>query len=61
MGRLACVGLASTIVAEVVTGKGALALLSIETGVETVSEIEGVGAFLLMLFLTEDLPRRKST
>ncbi|CAL8466739.1 g6275 [Coccomyxa elongata] len=56
--RLACVSLASTIVVEVVTGKGALALLDIETGVETLSEIEAGAAFLIMLFLTAAEPKR---
>lgn len=54
-GRFACLGLASTITAEVVTGKGALALLNVETGLETVSEIEAIGAFVVMLLLTEDI------
>ncbi len=38
--------------------QGALALLDIETGVETLSEIEAGAAFLIMLFLTAAEPRR---
>lgn len=59
-GRAACLGLAGTITAEVATGKGALALLNVETGIETISEIEAVVAFFVMLLLTEDIKRKGS-
>jgi hypothetical protein len=59
-GRAACLGLAGTITAEVATGKGALALLNVETGIETLSEIEAVVAFFVMLLLTEDIKRKGS-
>ncbi|KAL3153944.1 hypothetical protein ABBQ32_013505 [Trebouxia sp. C0010 RCD-2024] len=58
-GRFACLGLASTITAEVVTGKGTLTLLNVETGLDTVSELEAIGAFVVMLLLTEDLNKDK--
>ncbi|KAK9868284.1 hypothetical protein WJX84_003614 [Apatococcus fuscideae] len=54
-GRFACLALAATMVLETVTGKGALALLNIETGIETLPEIEAIVAFLVVLFLTEDV------
>ena len=38
--------------------QGALALLDIETGVETLSEIEAGAAFLIMLLLTAAEPKR---
>jgi hypothetical protein len=38
--------------------QGALALLDIETGVETVSELEAGAAFLVMLLLTSADPKR---
>jgi hypothetical protein len=37
--------------------QGALALLNIETGVESISEVEAGIAFLVMLLLTEDVKR----
>ena len=40
---------------KVVAVQGALALLNVETGLETVSEIEAIGAFVVMLLLTEDI------
>lgn len=58
-GRFACLGLAGTITAEVVTGKGTLTLLNVETGLDTVSELEAIGAFVVMLLLTEDLNKDK--
>ena len=39
--------------------QGALALLDIETGVETLSEVEAGAAFLIMLFLTSAEPKPK--
>jgi hypothetical protein len=51
-GRIAYVGLAGTIVAEMFTGSGILTLLDIETGVEVLSDMEGVAAFVAMLLLT---------
>jgi hypothetical protein len=38
--------------------QGALALLDVETGVESVSEVEAGAAFLIMLFLTSAEPKR---
>lgn len=35
--------------------QGALALLNVETGLDTVSEFEAIGAFVVLLLLTEDL------
>lgn len=35
--------------------QGALALLNVETGLDTVSEVEAIGAFIVLLLLTEDL------
>jgi len=52
IGRASCVMLAGTVIAEVITGKGALALLNLETGTEYVSEIEGGLIFLVLLFVT---------
>ena len=37
--------------------QGALALLDIETGVESLSEVEAGAAFLIMLFLTAAEPK----
>lgn len=60
-GRLACLILAAIMVLETVTGKGALSLLNIETGIETLPEIEAIIAFLVVLFLTEEgKPSRSS-
>lgn len=39
--------------------QGALALLNIETGVESISEVEAGIAFLVMLVLTEDLKLKR--
>ncbi|KAK9822239.1 hypothetical protein WJX81_004477 [Elliptochloris bilobata] len=50
--RFACLTLAGTIVAEVATGKGLLALLQIETGVEALTEYEAAATFLIVLILT---------
>ena len=50
--RVAYIGLASAIAAEMFTGKGVLALLDIETGVEAFSDVEAVMIFLTMLVLT---------
>lgn len=50
--RVAYLGLAGAIAAEMFTGKGILTLLDFETGVEVVSDIEAVLAFAVMLFLT---------
>ena len=38
--------------------QGALALLDVETGVESLSEVEAGAAFLIMLFLTSAEPKR---
>lgn len=58
-GRFACLGLASAITAEVITGKGTLTLLNVETGMDSVSELEAIGAFVVMLLLTEDVVKGK--
>ena len=50
--RVAYLGLAGAIAAEIFTGKGILTLLDFETGVEAVSDVEAVLAFMAMLFLT---------
>lgn len=50
--RVAYLGLAGAIAAEMFTGKGILALVDIETGVEAVSDIEAVIAFIVFVFLT---------
>jgi len=50
--RVAYLGLAGAIAAEMFTGKGILALVDIETGVEAVSDIEAVLAFIVFVFLT---------
>lgn len=39
--------------------QGALTLLNVETGLDTVSELEAIGAFIVMLLLTEDLKDKK--
>jgi photosystem II protein len=57
-GRLAFITLAGTVLAEATTGKGILALLNVETGVE-ITEIEAGLTFLLLLFFTEDLKAPK--
>lgn len=54
VSRLAYVGLAGAIAAEMYTGKGILALLDIETGVEALSDVEAIAAFVVMIFLTGD-------
>ncbi|KAK9841690.1 hypothetical protein WJX74_010179 [Apatococcus lobatus] len=60
-GRLACLVLAAIMVLETLTGKGALSLLNVETGIETLPEIEAIIAFLVVLFLTEEgKPSRSS-
>ncbi|KAA6422143.1 MAG: hypothetical protein FRX49_07894 [Trebouxia sp. A1-2] len=59
-GRFACLGLASAITAEVITGKGTLTLLNVETGMDSVSELEAIGAFVVMLLLTEDVVKGKN-
>lgn len=50
--RIAYMGLAGAIAAEMYTGKGVLTLLDVETGIETLSDIEAVLAFMVMLILT---------
>lgn len=50
--RIAYLGLAGTIAAEIYTGKGILALMDVETGIEALSDVEAVLAFAAMLFLT---------
>jgi len=50
--RFAYLGLAGAIAAEMVTGRGVLSLLDVETGVEAFSDVEAVLIFLTMLVLT---------
>jgi hypothetical protein len=50
--RIAYLGLAGAIAAEIYTGKGILTILDFETGVEAISDVEAVLAFATMLFLT---------
>lgn len=50
MGRLAQLGIAFSIIGEVVTGKGTLAQLNIETGVP-ITEIEPLILFNVIFFL----------
>lgn len=50
VGRLAQLGIAFSIIGEIITGKGALAQLNIETGVP-VSEIEPLVLFNVLFFL----------
>ena len=50
--RVAYLGLAGSIAAELFTGKGVLRLLDFETGIEAISDVEAVIAFIIMLFLT---------
>lgn len=50
--RVAYLGLAGAIAAEMVTGIGVLSLMDIETGVEAFSDVEAVMIFLTMLVLT---------
>lgn len=50
--RFAYLGLAGSIAAEMVTGRGVLSLLDVETGIEAFSDVEAVLIFLTMLVLT---------
>lgn len=50
MGRLAQLGFAISIIGEIITGKGALAQLNIETGVP-INEIEPLVLFNVLFFL----------
>lgn len=52
MSRIAYLGLAGSIAAEMYTGRGLLALLDVETGVEALTEMEAGLAFLTMILLT---------
>jgi photosystem II 22kDa protein len=49
VGRLAQLGVAFSIIGEIITGKGALAQLNIETGVP-ISEIEPLVLFNVLFF-----------
>ena len=40
--------------------QGTLTLLNVETGLDTVSELEAIGAFVVMLLLTEDVNKEKN-
>lgn len=39
--------------------QGALTLLNVATGLDSVSELEAIGAFVVMLLLTEDVVKDK--
>jgi hypothetical protein len=52
LGRLSCIGLGATILAEAVTGKGVLGLLRLETGTESLTEAEFALVFLVLLVAT---------
>lgn len=52
LGRLSCIGLGSTFLAEAVTGKGVLGLLNLETGTESLTEAEFALVFLILLVAT---------
>lgn len=56
--RIAYLGLAGAIAAEMFTGKGILTLLDVETGIEALSDVEAVIVFCLMLFLTGPISAR---
>lgn len=56
MITLSCGGLLQIIT---VILQGTLTLLNVETGLDTVSELEAIGAFVVMLLLTEDLNKDK--
>ena len=57
--RIAYLGLAGAIAAEMFTGKGILTLLDFETGVEILSDVEAGLAFIVMLLLTGPQSRSK--
>ena len=40
--------------------QGALTLLNVETGLDGVSELEAIGAFIVILLLTQDLNKDKN-
>ncbi len=40
--------------------QGTLTLLNVETGMDSVSELEAIGAFVVMLLLTEDVVKSKN-
>jgi len=52
VGRISCLGLGATIAAEAITGKGILGLLSVQTGTDTLSEIEFAAVFVVLFFIT---------
>ena len=58
-GRLAFGGLSAAVAAEMLAGKGLLALMQIETGAQALSEVEAVLVAGLLLVLT--VPPRKSS
>lgn len=58
-GRVSFAALGAAIATEMATGRGALAVLSVETGIEELTEAEAGLAFLLMLVLSRPAsPRR---
>jgi len=50
--------MAGTLLGELLTGKGALCLLDVETGIEEISDVEAIAAFIAMFLLTG--PRKRS-
>lgn len=54
MGRLAQLGFAFSLIGEIITGKGALAQLNIETGVP-INEIEPLVLFNVLFFFVAAL------
>ncbi|KAL0036262.1 hypothetical protein WJX79_010533 [Trebouxia sp. C0005] len=58
--EISATGVPFAITAEVITGKGTLTLLNVETGMDSVSELEAIGAFVVMLLLTEDVVKGKN-
>lgn len=53
-----CLAMAATLLGELLTGKGALCLLDVETGIEEISDVEAIAAFIAMFLLTG--PRKRS-
>ena len=43
-----------------ICSQGTLTLLNVETGMDSVSELEAIGAFVVMLLLTEDVVKGKN-
>ena len=43
-----------------ICSQGTLTLLNVETGTDSVTELEAIGAFVVMLLLTEDVVKGKN-